>query len=44
MLKDIHVRDKHEVPMYRKYDGGQIPVYKVPHGMGVLGKRHAEAV
>jgi hypothetical protein len=38
-LKDIHVRDGHEVPVYRSYRGQQIPVYKPPPGIAVLKKQ-----
>jgi len=38
-LKDIHVRDKHELPVYRTYRGQEIPVFKPPPGIAVLDKR-----
>lgn len=43
-LKEIHVHDDHHVPVYRKYRGEDIPVYKVPPGLGTLERRRNDRV
>src|SRR5262245_27814782 len=41
-LKDAQARDEHRSLQYRSYRGAQIPVYKVPPGLGLLEKVRGE--
>jgi hypothetical protein len=43
-LKDIHVHNEHHVPIYRKYRGEDVAVYKVPSGLATLERRRADRV
>ena len=42
-LEDAHARDEHGTRQYRTYRGAQVPVYKLPHGLGLLQKERGEA-
>jgi hypothetical protein len=42
-LEDFQVRDEHRTPQYRTYRGRQVPIYKAPHGLGLLQKERGEA-
>ena len=41
-LKDAQVRGEYGAPQYRKYRGGEIPVYDPPPGLGLLQKVRGE--
>lgn len=41
-LKDIHTRDEHQSPVYRKYRGEHYAVYKPPPGLGTLERRRTD--
>lgn len=42
-IKDLHERDKNNVPRYRTYRGGTFPVYAEPSGLTVLDKIRGES-
>jgi hypothetical protein len=42
-LEDIQVRDERGILQYRTYRGRQVPVYKPPHGLGLLQKERGKA-